>query len=101
MSEVHEPDRPAILAHDGTVLSRGELSSSVIAGAAFLKGQGVGRSDRLALSLAPGPARATGLLSGMAVATVAPLVHYKAARQSAPIRERGSAPAGPRRRTGE
>lgn len=75
MSEVHEPDRPAILAHDGTVLSRGELSSSVIAGAAFLKGQGVGRSDRLALSLAPGPARATGLLSGMAVATVAPLVH--------------------------
>ncbi len=71
---VPEPALPALLAPDGLVISRGELARAVQATVIHLRGQGCTSLDRLALLMAPGPAMAVSLLSGMAVAAVAPLV---------------------------
>ncbi|MDM7953096.1 MAG: AMP-binding protein [Cyanobium sp. CZS 25K] len=71
---VPEPSLPALLAPDGLVISRGELARAVQATIIHLRGQGCTSLDRLALLMAPGPAMAVSLLSGMAVAAVAPLV---------------------------
>lgn len=71
---IAEPEAAALLAADGSIVTRRELRRSVQATAAGLGRQGIGREDRLALVMAPGPAMAASLLGGMAVAAVAPLV---------------------------
>lgn len=71
--DVAEADRPALIDADGHVLSRGEMAAAVQSCAMFLADQGIRRGDRVALSVAPGPARAVSLLAGMATATLAPL----------------------------
>lgn len=70
---VTEADRPALLGSDGQILSRVELAAAVQNCVQFLAEHGIRRGDRLALSIAPGPARAVALLAGMATATVAPI----------------------------
>ena len=70
---VTEADRPALLGSDGQILSRVELAAAVQNCVQFLSDHGIRRGDRLALSIAPGPARAVALLAGMATATVAPI----------------------------
>ena len=72
-ADVAAPDRPALISADGEIVSRGALASSVQASARHLLDHGIERTDRLALWLPPGTARAAVLLAGMAVATVAPL----------------------------
>ena len=71
--EVLKAEQPALINADGQILSRGELAAVVQSCAMFLADHGIRPGDRLALSLAPGPARAVALLAGMAMATVAPL----------------------------
>lgn len=71
---VNEPDRPALFAHDGALITRRSLAAAVGALAGLLVQEGVGRTDRLAVVMAPGVDLATCLLAGMAVAAVAPLV---------------------------
>jgi acyl-CoA synthetase (AMP-forming)/AMP-acid ligase II len=71
---IPRPDQPALLAPDGVVIRRRELADAVQATARRLIAQKWGRSDRLALVMAPGPAMAASLLAGMAAVAVAPLV---------------------------
>lgn len=63
-----------MLASDGTVLTHEQLACAVHAIACQLVHAGVGRQDRLALVMAPGPPMAISLLAAMGVAAVAPLV---------------------------
>jgi acyl-CoA synthetase (AMP-forming)/AMP-acid ligase II/acyl carrier protein len=72
--DVNEPDRPALFAHDGALITRGALAAAVGGLAGLLVREGVGRTDRLAVVMAPGVDLATCLLAGMAVAALAPLV---------------------------
>ena len=76
-ADVAAPDRPALISADGEIVSRGALASSVQASARYLLDHGIERTDRLALWLPPGTARAAALLAGMAVATVAPLTQAR------------------------
>lgn len=71
---IAEPELPVLLAPDGLVVSRRELSRSVQAAVTHLLRQGCARDDRLALVMAQGPVLAASLLAGMAVTAVAPLV---------------------------
>ena len=68
------PEAPALLAADGSVITRQHLTQAVAASQAFLQSQGIGRQHRLALVMAPGTTMATSLLGAMAAAAVAPLV---------------------------
>ena len=68
------PEAPALLAADGSVITRQHLTQAVAASQAFLQSQGIGRQHRLALVMAPGTTMATSLLGAMATAAVAPLV---------------------------
>jgi len=63
-----------LVAHDGALITRRSLAAAVGALAALLVRQGVVRSDRLAVVMAPGVDLAICLLAGMGVAAVAPLV---------------------------
>jgi hypothetical protein len=72
--DVNEPDRPALFAHDGALITRRSLVAAVCGLAGLLVREGVGRTDRLAVVMAPGVDQAICLLAGMGVAAVAPLV---------------------------
>jgi amino acid adenylation domain-containing protein len=72
-NHIDAPEAAALVDDDGGIISREELAAAVRATVAALIQCGVGREDRLALAMMPGPARAVGLLAGMAVTTVAPL----------------------------
>lgn len=72
--DVNEPESPALIADNGAVMSRRSLAAAVGGLAGLLVREGVGRTDRLAVVMAPGVDLATCLLAGMAVAAVAPLV---------------------------
>lgn len=67
------PLRPALLDPDAGITTRGALVAAIRASALQLSAHGIGRQDRLALLMAPGPAMACSLLAVMAVAAVAPL----------------------------
>jgi oxalate---CoA ligase len=73
-SDVHEPERPALVADHGALITRRSLAVAVGALAGLLVREGVVRSDRLAVVMAPGVDLAVCLLAGMGVAAVAPLV---------------------------
>lgn len=68
------PQAPAILAADGSVITRQHLAQAVAASRAFLQRQGIGHQHRLALVMAPGTTLPASLLGAMASAAVAPLV---------------------------
>jgi len=72
--DVREPERPALVAHDGALITRRSLAAAVGALADLLVREGVVRTDRLAVVMAPGVDLAICLLAGMGVAAVAPLV---------------------------
>ena len=65
---------PALLAADGTLITRQHLAQAVAASQAFLQRHGIGHQHRLALVMAPGTTMAASLLGAMASAAVAPLV---------------------------
>ena len=73
-SDVNEPERPALVADHGALITRRSLAVAVGALAGLLVREGVVRSDRLAVVMAPGVDLAVCLLAGMGVAAVAPLV---------------------------
>jgi acyl-CoA synthetase (AMP-forming)/AMP-acid ligase II len=73
-STVADPDQPALVTPEGVVIQRRALAEAVQATARRLIARGWGRTDRLALVMAPGPAMGASLLAAMAVAAVAPLV---------------------------
>ena len=70
---VADPTRPALLDSDGLQWSRQEVVDAVRTVAASLSARGVGRHDRLALVMPPGPELACALLGAMSTAVVAPL----------------------------
>jgi len=72
--DVREPERPALVAHDGALITRRSLAAAVGALPDLLVREGVVRTDRLAVVMAPGVDLAICLLAGMGVAAVAPLV---------------------------
>lgn len=65
---------PALLAADGTLITRQHLAQAVAASEAFLQRHSIGHQHRLALVMAPGTTMAASLLGAMASAAVAPLV---------------------------
>ena len=73
-SPTPRPETPALLAADGSVITRQHLAQAVAASQAFMQCQGIGHQHRLALLMAPGTTMATSLLGAMATAAVAPLV---------------------------
>jgi amino acid adenylation domain-containing protein len=68
-----EPEQPALISPDGEVTSRAALSSAVRAAALYLRDQGIGSGDRLALACAPGPNQAATLLACLGFAVSVPL----------------------------
>jgi len=69
-----DPSAPSLLADDGWVVSRRNLSQAVHATMVHLRRKGISPEHRLALVMPPGPGLATSLLGAMAVTAVAPLV---------------------------
>jgi acyl-CoA synthetase (AMP-forming)/AMP-acid ligase II/acyl carrier protein len=65
--------RPAILGEAGVLLSHRELAALVAATVQALRAAGVGRSDRIAIALPPGPDSAVAFLAAAACASAAPL----------------------------
>jgi oxalate---CoA ligase len=72
--DVCKPERPALFADNRDMFTRRSLAAAVGALAALLFREGVVRTDRLAVVMAPGVDLAICLLAGMGVAAVAPLV---------------------------
>jgi non-ribosomal peptide synthetase component F len=72
--DVNEPERPALVADHGALITRRSLAAAVRGLAGLLLREGVIRTDRLAVVMAPGVDQAICLLAGMGVAAVAPLV---------------------------
>jgi acyl-CoA synthetase (AMP-forming)/AMP-acid ligase II/acyl carrier protein len=71
---VNNSERPALVADHGALITRRSLAVAVGALARLLVREGVVRTDRLAVVMAPGVDLAICLLAGMGVAAVAPLV---------------------------
>ncbi|MGH8018305.1 MAG: AMP-binding protein, partial [Opitutaceae bacterium] len=67
------PERAAILAIDGSVLSYCALQQRVESLGASLRKRGVSRSDRIGIVLPNGPDTAAGFLGVASVAVAAPL----------------------------
>lgn len=72
---------PAILGEGGLALSHRELHAQVTLTARALGAAGIGRGDRVAIALPPGPDSAVGFLAVASCATAAPLNHAYGIRE--------------------
>src|SRR6185503_463789 len=89
--EGHDPDSPAIGAPSRAPLTYGGLRQLVRDTAGALNRIGIGRGDRVALSLANGPEMAAAFVAIGSAATLAPLnPNYRAAELEFYLRDLGA-----------